>query len=573
ALLANDIDPDRTLDITVVGGANSVGSLSLVTNPGSVMLADTAPSGGSFTYTASDGLLTGGATVNVSSQVAANTYSENFNDGSYTNDDGAWTDNWAETGDGGGAATGDIQITGGRLNFNSGAGTNDAVTRAINLDGATAATLTFIWTDVGIDAGETIAVEAFNATTNAWELLGTLAGSATADNVNQPFTANLSAAQMSASSAIRFRSVGGVTGAGENYFIDNVSVAFTRPGVVGGAGSEVLVGDDTGTQVKGGGGNDIILANAGDDTIVWNANASGATDGRDIIDGGADNDTFQLNGRTGTGETFRIYTRDAFLAINPAALLAAGTEIVITRDGTDAASIVAELDNIEEIGINALAVSANDGNGNANGGADAGDTVEVYGDFNTTSLNFSTITVGGTSGDDTVDISGLTSEHRIVFNTNGGNDQVIGNLRPQDVVNAMSANAAEADITPEPATAEVPAAVSDDYEGSPQGVDEQGDTFHFASIREARGAVITSFEPGDRIDLSEIDAARGVSGNQSFTLVSAELAERGELLVTHEICEGEEFTVVSGKTWGDDGADFKISIKGMHNLTASDFTL
>ncbi|MEO6945732.1 MAG: Ig-like domain-containing protein [Nitrobacter sp.] len=59
ALLANDIDPEgATLDITAVGGANSIGSLSLVTNPGSVTLADTGGANGSFTYTLSDGALT-----------------------------------------------------------------------------------------------------------------------------------------------------------------------------------------------------------------------------------------------------------------------------------------------------------------------------------------------------------------------------------------------------------------------------------------------------------------------------------------------------------------------------------
>ncbi len=113
--------------------------------------------------------------------------------------------------------------------------------------------------------------------------------------------------------------------------------------------------------------------------------------------------------------------------------LNSNTEIVITRDGT----VIAELDNIEEIVVNALNVSANDGNGVPNGGVTGGDTVAIFGNFNApfTSLNFSTITVNGGEGDDTVDITGLESEHRIVFNTGAGTDEVIGDLRPQDVVN------------------------------------------------------------------------------------------------------------------------------------------
>ena len=38
------------------------------------------------------------------------------------------------------------------------------------------------------------------------------------------------------------------------------------------------------------------------------------------------------------------------------------------------------------------------------------------------------------AGDDTIDISALTSAHRIVFRSNGGNDTIIGTLRPQDVI-------------------------------------------------------------------------------------------------------------------------------------------
>ena len=57
----------------------------------------------------------------------------------------------------------------------------------------------------------------------------------------------------------------------------------------------------------------------------------------------------------------------------------------------------------------------------------------MIGNFTGTSLNFSTITINGNSGNDTVDISPLTSAHRIVFTSNGGVDTVIGG-RAQDVV-------------------------------------------------------------------------------------------------------------------------------------------
>src|SRR5690606_15273218 len=60
--------------------------------------------------------------------------------------------------------------------------------------------------------------------------------------------------------------------------------------------------------------------------------------------------------------------------------------------------------------------------------------IQVIGDFTETSLDFNTITIDGGEGDDTIDISSLQSAHRIVFRSNGGNDMIVGALRPQDVI-------------------------------------------------------------------------------------------------------------------------------------------
>jgi Ca2+-binding RTX toxin-like protein len=125
------------------------------------------------------------------------------------------------------------------------------------------------------------------------------------------------------------------------------------------------------------------------------------------------------------------------------------TEIVITRQAGNVAStvfsnlvVLAELDNIEEIQVNTLAVTANNNNGGLDGNSGQGDWVQILGNFGTstnatTSLNFSTITING-GADDTVDITGLSSDHRIVFNGAASTGQVIGDLRPQDVVNLVS---------------------------------------------------------------------------------------------------------------------------------------
>src|SRR5690606_29642980 len=125
--------------------------------------------------------------------------------------------------------------------------------------------------------------------------------------------------------------------------------------------------------------------------------------------------------------SFTIYTRTAAMAAIAGLALAANTEIVIARNGL----VIAELDNIEEIRVNTLQVTSPGGSG---GGTNGGDFIQVVGDFTETSLNFNTITIDGSAGDDAVDINSLLSAHRIVFRSNGGNDMIIGALRPQDVI-------------------------------------------------------------------------------------------------------------------------------------------
>ena len=83
--------------------------------------------------------------------------------------------------------------------------------------------------------------------------------------------------------------------------------------------------------------------------------------------------------------------------------------------------MIAELDNVEEIRIGTQR--------RRNGTVQGRRQTSIP-----TSLDFNTITIDGNAGDDTVDISQLTSAHRIVFRSNGGNDTIVGTLRPQDVI-------------------------------------------------------------------------------------------------------------------------------------------
>ncbi|AOO82189.1 peroxidase family protein [Bosea vaviloviae] len=368
---------------------------------------------GADTLNAGDGndTLSGGAGSNTG------TYADNFNVQSYSNSTGTVTlaGSWSETGVGEtptSPTAGDIEINGNRLRFDENTDGGETIQRSINLAGATSATLSFAYEDDNLGAGQNVVVEAWNVVASTWNILGTLGS--TTGNGNGTFTATLTVNQIGAASAIRFRAEGDGNNwdGGDNFYIDNFAVSFTVPGL--NAGVDTVNGD------------------AGDDTIIWNANGVAPTDGRDIVNGGTEGaagDTFVINGNAAV-ETYRIYAmtggQNATLATTLGTTFAAATEIVVTRTVGATTTVVAELSEIEEIRINGADPSGI--------GTSGGDTFEVIGDFSGTSLRPNTITIDGDAGDDTIDISALSSAHRIVFRSNGGNDTIVGTLRPQDVI-------------------------------------------------------------------------------------------------------------------------------------------
>ncbi|MFN6951790.1 MAG: calcium-binding protein, partial [Albidovulum sp.] len=99
------------------------------------------------------------------------------------------------------------------------------------------------------------------------------------------------------------------------------------------------------------------------------------------------------------------------------------------------------------------------------------------------------------------------------------------------------------------------------------------DTFRFLSAADADGDTILGFQPGDRIDLSAIDANGCGGGDGSFTLVSGAFTGIGQLMLRHESREDGDYTVIEGNVSGSPDADFKLSIKGIHDLTSGDFNL
>ncbi|MDB5539512.1 MAG: hypothetical protein JWQ89_1239 [Devosia sp.] len=349
------------------------------------------------------------------------TYVDDFNNAALNNSTGSvpWTSSWIETGDSGAITAGQIRIDNGNnvLQFFGGAGAGfdgAQIQRGINLAGATAAALSYSIAETGLDAGDDsigvffsrdgstfVQIDTINDTTNA-----------AARNINLSL---FGAGAFTANAAIRF--VASSLENGDSVNIDNLAVNFTVPGLNAGA--------------------DTVNGGAGDDTIIWNANAAAPTDGRDIVNGGTEGnagDTFVINGNT-SSEAFTIYTLAAWDAVAGNDLASFGgrtPEIVITRNGTGFGNVIAELSEIEEIRINS--VEPNGTPTTTPVGAGPGDTFTVVGDFTPTSLRLNTITIDGDLGNDTIDISALTSAHRIVFKSNGGNDTIIGALQAEDVI-------------------------------------------------------------------------------------------------------------------------------------------
>jgi len=274
-----------------------------------------------------------------------------------------------------------------------GAGTDTL--RILGTDGAETLNVVFNGTALTtVENGTVTGVEAVTA-----DLLGgvdtlTYAGSTAAVTVD--LAAN------SASGFLSLRDVENVTGGGG---ADTLTGSVAANVLNGGGGNDTL---------SGGGGDDTINGGGGNDTIIWSAG-----DGRDIINGGAaaGTDTFVLNGNAEV-EEFRIETSAAYLIRVPGAALAATTQIVVSRNGV----VAAELANIDEISVNS-------------GAGD--DTFIIAGSFTGTDLNLNTITIEGSSGNDTVDVSGRGSEHRVVFKSNGGNDTFIGPMNSGDVVELL----------------------------------------------------------------------------------------------------------------------------------------
>ncbi|MDX1331907.1 MAG: hypothetical protein R3252_02660, partial [Robiginitalea sp.] len=144
----------------------------------------------------------------IHSALAQETYLDTFSSQSYSNNDGTqqFSGNWIESGDDNDPGDGRIEINNDQLRFQN---IDDrSISRTLDLSGASGAILTLDYDRT--DGDELLAVELFDGSN--WNTVASLDGQGS-------LSYTLTAAERTASAAIRFRSDSGSWSNGDEYFI------------------------------------------------------------------------------------------------------------------------------------------------------------------------------------------------------------------------------------------------------------------------------------------------------------------------------------------------------------------
>jgi Ca2+-binding RTX toxin-like protein len=295
----------------------------------------------------------------------------------------------------------------------------------------------------------------------------------------------------------------------------------------------VLAGTGDTNVLVGGAGDDSLAGLGGDDVVVGNAGADAITggDGSDLLRGGDGRD--MLFGGAGDDQVFGGNHSDVIYGD-------AGVDRLFGEGGDDMITAGAGDDSVFGGDGNDLFVAeVNDGNdvyfGDNSDGGTGIDTLDMSAAIADTFVNLGSgdyahgSATSAQTGNDT--LWGIEN-----VNTGSGNDTIVAS----NAVNIMNGG-------------------------------NGNDTFKFPTAAAADGDTILGFAPGDRIDLSAIDANTGTAANDAFTLVTgAEFTAAGQLAVSFEThADGANFTVIQGNIDGNMGADFRIEVEGHHEITSN----
>jgi Ca2+-binding RTX toxin-like protein len=297
----------------------------------------------------------------------------------------------------------------------------------------------------------------------------------------------------------------------------------------------VKTGTAAADVLMGTAGDDNIIAFAGDDVAMGDAGADviSAGEGGDFVSGGAGRDVIFA----GAGDDQVLAGADNDIVYGDA-----GADRIFGDQGNDMITAGAGDDAVFGGAGDDLFV------------AEVGDGNDVYfGDEGGGGTGIDTLDMSAATANVTVNLGSGALSHGTASSSQTGNDTIWG----IENVNTGSGN--------DTITASNAVNVINGGAGN--------DTFKFTSTVAANGDTIVTFEPGDRIDLTAIDANIGTAGDQSFTLVSGAPTAAGQLGVTLETRADGDVTVIQGNIDGNAEADFTIEISGHHNLTNANLGL
>ena len=223
--------------------------------------------------------------------------------------------------------------------------------------------------------------------------------------------------------------------------------------LTGGIGVDVLVGGPGNDTLTGGRGNDFLYGGSGNDTFVWNPG-----DGSDFMDGGADSDTLLFNASnvgehvdlSASGSRLKLFRDvgninheiDGLERLRLTMLGGADFINVTDLSGTALQSLVLDLSSPAGFGTGDAAVDSVTLTGSSRDDTiearQSGTAVSVVG------LSFSVFVVGAEEtdalvihagdGNDSVDLSGLTTLFTCTVDGGPGNDVITGTRRPDRLI-------------------------------------------------------------------------------------------------------------------------------------------
>lgn len=363
--------------------------------------------------------------------------------------------------------------------------------------------------------------------------------------------------------------------------------------ITGSAGAEYLTGRDGDDVVDGGGGNDTILGGNGSDELIGGG-------GNDVFNADADAASDTIDGGTGTDAIdFQFVSGGIFVTFD-ATVAGAGTasgasigadtftnieRVRGTNDG-DVLTGGAGGQNLDGGGGSDI-MSGGDGNDVMNGGAGS-DTLAGDGgnDLFYADADSANDTIAGGTGTDTIDFLFASGGVNVTFDavvsgtgvaTGGG----VGTDSFTSIERIAGSNSGDTIIGGSGSEFIMSRGGNDTLSGGGgadmlqggEGADTMSggsgnDTFIFDTATGADGDVITDFQPGDRINLSFMDAIDNILGgtaNDDFALVGSFSGAAGQLVISNDGTN----SFIEGDTDGNSVADFRIQVNGLPALSGA----